>query len=113
MNLWSWFSIAAAVALASLSDSVSALWAQGENKFSIYFFLLLLLGPLMFISFGLVTSKVGLAIASGVVNSLIVVTSILVGLFFFGEWSKISPSQYVGMVLAIVGTVLMLGLLKK
>ena len=105
--LW-WLAILGAVALAALADSVSTLWARGDSKLSIYLLLLCLLGPMVFVSFGLVTTRVGLAITSGVVNSLLVVTSMLIGLFAFGEWSRVSPPQYVGMALAVAGIVLML-----
>lgn len=103
-----WFAIIGAVAIASLTDSVSALWARQPSKFSIYLLYLLILSPCVFIAFGLVTTKVGLAITSGVVNSLLVLSTILVGLFIFGEWSKISMLQYAGMALALCGIVLML-----
>ena len=105
--LW-WLAIVAAVGIATLADSVSALWAREPTKLSPFFFLILLLGPLVFFSFGLVTTKVGLAITSGVVNSLLVLSSISIGLFFFGEWSKISLLQFIGMFLALMGIVLML-----
>lgn len=105
--LW-WLAVVGAVALAALADSVSALWARGDNKLSVYLVLILLLGPMVFVSFGLVTTRVGLAMTSGVVNSLLVLTSISIGLFAFGEWSKVSTLQYVGMALAVVGIVLML-----
>lgn len=100
--------IMGAVAIAALADSVSTLWANGNNRFSIYLLLIFLLGPLVFISFGLVTTKVGLAITSGVVNSLLVLTSISIGLFVFGEWNKVSFLQYVGMAFAITGIIFML-----
>ena len=105
--LW-WLAILGAVALAALADSVSTLWARGDNKLSIYLLLICLLGPMVFLSFGLVTTRVGIAITSGVVNSLLVVTSILIGLVIFGEWNRVSLPQYVGMGLAVAGIVLML-----
>lgn len=105
--LW-FFAIIGAVAIAALADSVSTLWAKGENKFSIYLFLIFILGPLVFISFGYVTSKVGLAITSGVVNSLLVLTSMSIGLFIFQEWNKLSTFQYIGMLFALIGIILML-----
>lgn len=107
-NFLSYFTIILAVALASLADSVSTLWAQGSSKFSVYLLLIFLLGPVVFIAFGLVTARVGLAITSGVVNSLLVLSSMCIGLFLFGEWSRLSVMQYVGMAFAIVGIILML-----
>lgn len=100
--------IIGSVGIAALADSVSVLWVKGESKISIYLLFLFFLGPLVFITFGLVTTKSGLAIASGVVNSLLVLSSISVGLFIFGEWSRISILQYIGMGLAVAGIALML-----
>ena len=107
-NVLGWIAVMGTVAIASLSDSVAAVWAKGENKFSIYLLLIFLLSPFVFISFGLVTSRIGLAITSGVINSLLVLSTILVGLFFFNEWNKVSFLQYLGMFFALVGIVLML-----
>ncbi len=106
-NLW-WLAVICAVAIAALADSVSALWARQPHKLSIYFVLLLLLGPLVFMAFGIVTTKFGLAITSAVVNSLLVLTSITVGLVAFNEWQSVSVLQYVGMALAVTGVGLML-----
>jgi hypothetical protein len=107
-NLFWYLAIIGAVTMAALADSVGTLWANSENKFSIYLLLIFILGPLVFISFGLITTKTGLAIASGVVNSLLVLTSISIGLLFFGEWSKLSFLQYTGIAFALMGIVLML-----
>ncbi|QDT91463.1 hypothetical protein Pan161_31210 [Gimesia algae] len=108
MTFLSWLAMIGAVAIAALADAVSTLWARNPTELSVYLFLLLLLGPLVFFCFGLVTRHVGLAVTSGVVNSLLVVTSMGIGLVFFGEWDRLSVWQYCGMALAIAGIVLML-----
>ena len=69
---------------------------------------MLLLSPLVFITFGLVTAKLGVAIGSGVIDSLLVLTTVAVGLIVFREWDKISALQYLGMALALAGVFLML-----
>lgn len=107
-NLWWIAAIVSSVSIAALTDSISVLWAKGEDKISIYLLFIFLLSPVVFISFGLVTTRSGLAIASGVVNSLLVISSISIGLFVFGEWSRLSVFQYIGMGLALVGIILML-----
>ena len=101
-------SIIIAVAIAASADFVATIWANSQNKFSIYLGLIFVLGPLVFFSFGLVTTKTGLAMASGIVNSLLVLTSILIGLFYFGEWEKISSGQLIGIFFAFIGILLML-----
>ncbi len=105
--LW-YLSIVGTVGIAVLADTIATIWAHSENKLSIHLFFLCILGPLVFMTFGYVTTKTGLSIASGVINSLLVVSSISVGLLFFQEWNKLSTLQYVGMALAITGIILML-----
>ena len=107
-NLTVWLYILGALAIAVLGNSVSTIWAKGDDKFSLWFFAVILISPLVYLSFGLVTSKVGLSIASGVVDSLLTVTTIAIGLIFFQEWSKVSVIQYIGMTLAVAGIFLML-----
>ena len=104
-----WFYILIAVLVALLANSISTIWASKENKFhSIWFLAVLLISPLVFITFGLVTSKFGLTITSAIVDSLLTVSTILVGLFLFGELGSISWYQIVGIFFAIIGIVLML-----
>ena len=105
-NLSIWFSILGAVAIAATANSIAAVWARGD-RFSWWLVAVLLISPLVFISFGLVTSRIGLAVSSGVVDSLLTITTIAVGLLLFQEWNKISTIQYLGMALALTGVILM------
>ena len=100
--------IAIAVALALSANSVSAIWAKDGNRYSMWFPLLLALSPLVFISFGLVTAKMGVTVTSGILDSLLTILTMLIGIVFFKEWDKISVAQYIGMVFAVVGILLML-----
>lgn len=94
--------------MALSANSISAVWASKEEKFStIWFLALLIVSPLVFITFGLVTSKLGLSMTSAIVDSLLTISTILVGLFIFGEWSNVSMYQLVGILLSISGIVLM------
>ncbi|OHA95642.1 MAG: hypothetical protein A3C62_01635 [Candidatus Zambryskibacteria bacterium RIFCSPHIGHO2_02_FULL_39_16] len=106
--LRTWFFILSAVLVALSANSISAVWASKEEKFStIWFLALLIVSPLVFITFGLVTSKLGLSMTSAIVDSLLTISTILVGLFIFGEWSNVSMYQLVGILLSISGIVLM------
>lgn len=103
-----WAYTIGAVLIAVLANSISAIWASKEDKFtSIWFLAVLIISPLVFISFGLVTSKLGLSISSATIDSLLTITTILVGLFIFQEWNNISLYQYAGIVLTIIGVILM------
>lgn len=105
LHIWSYIIIAVLVAVAA--NSVATVWAGKDSKFTIWLLFLLILSPLVFICFGLVTSKIGLAIGSGTIDSLLTVTTILVGLVVFREWGSLSMYQYIGVGLTIGGVVLM------
>ena len=100
--------IAPAVTIAATTNSVAALWAREPYKITPYLFLLLLLSPLVFISFGIVTGMKGLSVSSGIIDSLLIITTMSIGLIFFGEWNKVSSMQLLGMGLAFCGILLML-----
>lgn len=102
-----WFYIISAVIVAVTANSISAIWASKENKFtSMWFLLLIIISPLVFITFGLVTSKIGLTASSATIDSILTICTILVGLFLFNEWNSVSLYQYVGIFLAITGIIL-------
>lgn len=100
--------ILGAVGIAVLANSISTIWAKGTDKISIWLFLLVLISPFVYISFGIATSKIGLSLASGTIDSLLTITSVMVGLIIFQEWNRISAMQYLGLAFAITGTFLML-----
>ncbi|MEK7208858.1 MAG: hypothetical protein AAB677_01205 [Patescibacteria group bacterium] len=97
-----------AVIVAVSANSISAVWAKPENKFSIWLLAVILISPLVFITYGFVTSRIGVALASSVIDSLMIIGSIIVGLFFFNEWNKILGLQYLGMGLAVLGVLLII-----
>lgn len=97
-----------AVILALCANILATLWAKQDNKFSLLFGLLIIISPLVFITFGLVTSKIGLAVTSGSVDALLTISTIAVGLFVFKERNNISGLQYLGILLALIGIALML-----
>ena len=99
--------IVVAVGVALLANSIATIWAKQDSKFTLWLLAVILISPLVFITYGLITSKVGMSIASGVVDSLLTISSIAVGLFIFKEWDSLISWQYVGIVLAIAGIFLM------
>ena len=103
-----WAYILASVFLALCANTISAIWASKENKFMTgWFLLLLVISPFVFITFGLVTAKLGLSVSSGTIDSLLTISTILVGLFLFHEISNISIYQGLGMAFAFFGIILM------
>ena len=67
-----------------------------------------LLAPAAFVCFGHVTRRIGLANASGVINSAVVVGTMLVGLIFMEEWKRTTTPQFVGLAFTVVGLALIL-----
>ena len=102
-----WLYIIGAVAVALLGNYLAATWASRDEKFSLLFVAVLLVSPFVFITFGLVTSRLGVAIGSGTIDALLTVSTVLLGLALFGEWSKLSLYQYLGLLLVIAGIILM------
>jgi multidrug transporter EmrE-like cation transporter len=101
-----WLYIFIAVSVALTANFISSMWANADNK-NLWFIALLFVSPFVFITFGITTSKIGVAISSGVIDSLLTLTTICMGLFLFQEWNKISIFQYVGIILTISGVFLM------
>ncbi|MBI2100070.1 MAG: hypothetical protein HYT48_01885 [Candidatus Vogelbacteria bacterium] len=97
-----------AVMVAVSANSISAIWAKQDHKFSLWLLAVILISPLVFITYGLVTSRIGVALASSVIDSLLIVGTIAVGLILFKEWDKILSLQYVGIVFALLGISLIL-----
>jgi len=102
-----WLYIISAVVIALTANSISAVWAAKESKFTIWLLLLIIISPFVFITFGLVTTKLGLAVSSGTIDSLLTISTILVGLFLFKELGNISFYQYFGIAFSVTGIILM------
>ncbi len=96
-----------AVVVAVSANYISAIWASKESKISIWLFALIIIAPLVFITFGIVTSKLGLALTSATVDSLLTIATIFVGLIILKEWGSISLYQVIGMFFACIGIILM------
>jgi len=90
------------------ANSISAIWAKQDSKFSPWLWAVVLISPLVFITYGLVTTRIGVALASSVIDSLMIIGSIMVGLFLFKEWDKILGLQYLGIGLALLGVLLII-----
>ena len=97
-----------AVVVAVTANSISAIWAKQDSKFSLWLVAVILISPVVFITYGLVTTKIGLTLATSVIDSLLIIGTILVGLFIFRDIDKILTLQYVGMALALSGVLLII-----
>jgi hypothetical protein len=107
-NLPVWIYILVSLVIAVSANSISAIWAREDDKITLWLLAIVIISPFVFITYGLTTSKLGMTISSGVIDSLLTVSTIAVGLFIFQEWSRISLLQYLGIFCALLGVFLML-----
>lgn len=106
-ELQSWAFIITAVAIALAANTVSTKWAQTPHLINQWLVPMLVISPFVFITFGLTAARIGLAEGSAIIDSLLTVSTIMVGLIFFREWSTMSVPNYAGILLVIIGIVLM------
>lgn len=103
-----WIYILTAVSLALSANYVSAIWASKDNKWtSPWLLAVVLISPFVFITFGLVVSKLGVTVSSGTIDSLLTISTILLGLFVFHELTTFSVYQFTGIVFAVCGIFLL------
>lgn len=95
--------IFAAVAIAVLANYLAAAWAQKDDKWSLLLVAVVLISPFVFITFGLVTARMGVALGSGTIDSLLTISTVLLGLVVFGEWNRLSQYQYLGLLFVLTG----------
>ena len=100
-----WSAVLACAALSTLVDTLGTVWWEQKKTW----ILLAILGisPLVFLAFGYVGSHFGLAKASSLTNTLVVIGPILVGILFRGELRQLSLVELLGMALAVAGIVLL------
>ena len=100
-----WSAVLICAALSTLADTLGTVWWEQKK----IWILLAILGisPLVFLAFGYVGAHFGLAKASSLTNTLVVLGPILVGIFYRGELRQLSFVELVGMTLAVGGIVLL------
>ena len=96
-----WSAVLACAALSTLADTLGTVW--WERKAVWVLAVIILVAPLVFLAFGYVGSHFGLAKASSLTNTLVVIGPILVGIFLRGELRQLSAVELLGMALAVAG----------
>ena len=89
--------------LFTLCDSLSANWGKTGNWKSLI--VVCILSPITYLLFGLLNQKIQLGIAGSLVNLLIVIGTVLVGIFYFNE--VLTFTQFLGLFLAAIAIVLL------
>jgi len=100
-----WSAVVLCAALSTIADTLGTVWWEKKENWQLA--AILLLAPVVFLSFGYVGSHFGLAKASSLTNTLIVIGPILVGILFRGELRQLSGIEIFGMALAVLGIVLL------
>jgi drug/metabolite transporter (DMT)-like permease len=86
-----------------LCDSLSANWAKKSHISSLA--IVVVLSPIAYLLFGLLASRVNLAVAGSLVNLMIMVGAVLVGVFYFKE--HITGLQWAGIILGAVAILIL------
>jgi drug/metabolite transporter (DMT)-like permease len=100
-----WSAVLACAALISLVDTLGTVWWEQKRLWVLL--AIVGLSPLVFLAFGYVGSHFGLAKASSLTNTLVVIGPILVGIIFRGELRQLSAAELAGIVLALAGIALL------
>jgi hypothetical protein len=106
-KLYTWLLIVLAVAIALGANAISTVWAKADDRFSIWLLALIVVSPIVFITFGLVTARTGLVVSAGTIDSLLTITTIALALFVFHEWQTVTSYQLMGVVCTIAGIFLL------
>lgn len=86
-----------------LCDSLSANWAKKTHLWSLA--IVVVLSPVAYLLFGLLASRVNLAVAGSLVNLMIMIGAVLVGIFYFKE--HVTSLQWAGIILGAVAVLLL------
>ena len=86
-----------------LCDSLSTNWAKHSSLTSL--FAVIILSPVAYIFFGLVSSRANLAVGGAMVNLILVLAAVLVGLFYFKE--KLTILQWTGIGFGLIGILIL------
>jgi multidrug transporter EmrE-like cation transporter len=101
-----WFYILLTVGLALFANSVSAVWGEQKDKFKSWWLVpVIILSPLVFVTFGLTANKIGVAISSATIDVILAVSTVFIGLIFFREWKQLSVYQYLGVGMTVIGVI--------
>ena len=104
-----WFLTLASVGCFIVCDSLSTNWAKTASGWSLA--TVVVLSPIAYLLFGLLASRVNLAVAGSLGNLLIMIGAVLVGFFYFKE--RITSLQWSGIGLGIVAILILGASVKK
>lgn len=104
MSTSSWLTALACAVASTLADTLGTLYWEGRRPG--HLLATIALAPFVFLLFGYVGAQRGLAMASGLTNSLVVAGPLLVGLVVRREFADLSGAQRAGLLVTLAGLVL-------
>ncbi|WP_354634878.1 hypothetical protein [Planktothricoides raciborskii] len=102
-KIWIWALVLFCGGLFTFCDSLSANWGKTGDWKSMA--VVCLLSPTTYLIFGILNQKIDLGIAGSLVNLLIMIGTVLVGIFYFHE--VLTSTQLLGLFLACLAIVLL------
>lgn len=85
-----------------ICDALSAAWGKSGDPW--YLTLVFALAPLGYLLFGIINNTRTLSVSSGLVNSVIVISTVFIGIFYFGD--ELTIKQTLGLVCAVAAILL-------
>lgn len=92
-----WILIICCASVFVICDSLAAYWAKTASYAALS--IIIALSPFGYILFGELNKKLSLSISSGIVNSIIVLVTISIGIFYFED--ELTARQVTGLILAL------------
>lgn len=103
MQLYKWLLIIGSALLFIASDYLSAYWGKMGNASSLL--LAFVTAPVGYYLFGLLNRNNSLSVSSGLVNTILIIGTILIGIFYFHD--VITLKQKIGLVFAVTAVMLL------
>lgn len=105
----SWLYVAITVGVALAANVIATRWAEtasvnwSSQWANVWLAPMLVIAPLVFITFGMTADRLGLALGSANVDALLTVATIGVAIIFRNEWNTMSLAQKVGVAAVVIG----------
>jgi drug/metabolite transporter (DMT)-like permease len=98
-----WILTICSVGFFILCDSLITNWAKNSSTASLV--AVIVLSPVAYIFFGMVSGRANLAVGGAMVNLILVLAAVLVGFFYFKE--RLSALQWTGIGFGLIGILIL------
>ena len=101
---YKWALIVACALIFILCDAFSASWGRNDDIRSLA--IMCILAPIGYFIFGLINRNSNLAVSSGIVNMILIIGTIIISIFYFGD--ALTIRQSLGLIFAVTAVALMI-----